>query len=107
MFSQYYTALGDTPVEDQAEVLGQFAGTLGLGRPDRAKHAMNINDMRKIFIAVVAVGICFGATNLKAEDSPYDCYTLKNFVTSQLGSYKRLNNFSLRLYRMIRIIAKI
>ena len=36
--------LGDTPVEDEAEVLGEFAGTLGLGRPDRAKDLMNIVD---------------------------------------------------------------
>ena len=52
--------------------------------------------MRKIFIAVVAVGICFGVTGVDAGDSPYDCYTLKNLIKTSLDSNKQFRTLFLK-----------
>ena len=52
--------------------------------------------MRKIFVAVVAVGICFGVTGVEAGDSPYDCYTLKNFIKGSLSSNDQFKTLYLK-----------
>ena len=43
--------------------------------------------MRKIFIAVVAVGICFGVTSVKAG-MPYTCEKLREWAFKELDLYK-------------------
>ena len=52
--------------------------------------------MRKIFIAVVAVGSCFGVTGVKAG-MPYTCGELSESVFKELDFYKSNKGMSRRL----------
>ena len=46
--------------------------------------------MRKIFIAVVAVGICFGVTDVEAKNElrTYTCLQIKNKADQSLDNHK-------------------
>ena len=39
--------------------------------------------MKKLLIALAVIGVCFGATSVRAE-SPYDCNMLKTYIWQSL-----------------------